>query len=423
MPRWNHCSVLVEAIPTWKFFIFGGEAHEYQEGVARCFGNAVNTSCYLDIGSMQWNEFASDPDVFDNIPTPREYSHCCYDRRDRRLLVYGGWNNGWFSDMYALNVSKIIGPPYAITGSEPDMSQLTGGVKVKIYGRGFKEFGPKVLFTCGSKPIDTSGRMTREVSATYISDTEIECLTPNFGDFIPNFKEAVLQVQLGTDDITTTWVPFSFFLNTRAKNSLCYGPGVLEGALAGEPVEFVIQARNEQDENRTSGRDTFKVRVVRRIPIAAVAAPVEGDAAGGEPAAAVEEVEADAPAKQKFEEIEIPTEIVDNNDGTYTVTYTSDEVGEVHVFVEFLDDKEKYVPLRGSYKAIFTNDAKPADNTMVGGVMDRYIKKELDRLQGSLAETKREVNPKDKDLKNVKVLLKVKENVEQTQANVDGTTL
>jgi hypothetical protein len=49
---------------------------------------------------------------------------------------------------------------------------------------------------------------------------------------------------------------------------------------------------------------------------------------------------------------------------------------------------------------------------MVGGVMDRYIKKELDRLQSSLSETKREVNPKDKDLKNVKVLLKVKENVE-----------
>jgi hypothetical protein len=81
-------------------------------------------------------------------------SYTCYDKRDRRLLVYGGWNNGWFGDIYTLNVSKIIGPPYAITGSEPDMSQLTGGVKVRIFGRGFKEFGPKVLFTCGNRPID-----------------------------------------------------------------------------------------------------------------------------------------------------------------------------------------------------------------------------------------------------------------------------
>ena len=95
MPRWNHCSTLVEAIPTWKFFIFGGEQHEYQEGVARCFGNCTNTSSYLDIGTMEWNEFASDPDVYDNIPSPREYSHMCYDNADRRLIVFGGWNNGW----------------------------------------------------------------------------------------------------------------------------------------------------------------------------------------------------------------------------------------------------------------------------------------------------------------------------------------
>lgn len=25
VPRWNHSGVLVEAIPTWKFFVFGGE--------------------------------------------------------------------------------------------------------------------------------------------------------------------------------------------------------------------------------------------------------------------------------------------------------------------------------------------------------------------------------------------------------------
>jgi len=38
IPRWNHSSVLIEAIPTWKFFVFGGEQAEYQEGVARTFG-------------------------------------------------------------------------------------------------------------------------------------------------------------------------------------------------------------------------------------------------------------------------------------------------------------------------------------------------------------------------------------------------
>jgi len=38
IPRWNHSSLLVEAIPTWKFFIFGGECLEYNEGTARSFG-------------------------------------------------------------------------------------------------------------------------------------------------------------------------------------------------------------------------------------------------------------------------------------------------------------------------------------------------------------------------------------------------
>jgi dynein heavy chain len=52
VPRWNHCSLLLEAIPTWKFFIFGGECAEYNEGAARSFGEYVNSSCYIDLGMM-----------------------------------------------------------------------------------------------------------------------------------------------------------------------------------------------------------------------------------------------------------------------------------------------------------------------------------------------------------------------------------
>jgi hypothetical protein len=79
---------------------------------------------------------------------------------------------------------------------------------------------------------------------------------------------------------------------------------------------------------------------------------------------------------------------VDNEDGTYTVTYIPDQPGEVNVKVEFLDDKGAMVPVRGTYKANFVEDAKPVDNTMTGGVMDRYIKKEMERLNDSLSSTK-----------------------------------
>lgn len=223
--RWNHCSVLVEAIPTWKFFIFGGECAEYNEGTARAFGNYVNSSCVLDLGNVRWTTYASDPEIYPNMPTPREYAAMAYDQRDNKLVIYGGWNNGWFDDLYSLNVGKIVGPSYAITGSDPCLGQLTGNVELVISGQGFKDANIKVLFTCGSKPIDSIGKNTIEVSGTYVSDNELHCVTPNFESF--GAKEAIVQLSIANADLTTTWIPFNFFLNTRSNKSLAYGPGLL----------------------------------------------------------------------------------------------------------------------------------------------------------------------------------------------------
>jgi len=153
--RWNHSSVLVPAIPTWKFFIFGGEQAEYNEGAPRSFGEYINSSCYLDMGTVQWTTFASDPAVFKNIPKPREYAGMSYDNRESRLIVFGGWNNGWFDDLYSLNVAKIVGPSYAITESSPNLGQLSGQSKLVIRGQGFKEPNIKVLFTNGNRPVDS----------------------------------------------------------------------------------------------------------------------------------------------------------------------------------------------------------------------------------------------------------------------------
>ena len=36
--RWNHCAIMVEAIPSWKYFIFGGETGDFPEGGPRHFG-------------------------------------------------------------------------------------------------------------------------------------------------------------------------------------------------------------------------------------------------------------------------------------------------------------------------------------------------------------------------------------------------
>jgi len=64
---------------------------------------------------------------------------------------------------------------------------LSGKSKIIVRGQGFKEPNIKVLFTNGTKAVDSvSSKVTKEVSAEFISDTEIHCLTPSFEDFGPN---------------------------------------------------------------------------------------------------------------------------------------------------------------------------------------------------------------------------------------------
>jgi dynein heavy chain len=115
---------MVEAIPSWKYFIFGGESGDFPEGGPRNFGSCTNSASFLDIETMHWTTIS--PEDVDGhnkgiLPPPREYSAMSYDHKDSRLLVFGGWNNGWFNDLYALNVSKIVGPSYAITEIDPPL--------------------------------------------------------------------------------------------------------------------------------------------------------------------------------------------------------------------------------------------------------------------------------------------------------------
>jgi dynein heavy chain len=400
--RWNQSSFLVPAIPTWKFFIFGGEQAEYQEGTARAFGQYVNTSAILDLGTMRWTTFASDEATYSNIPSAREYCAMSYDGRERRLVIFGGWNNGWYDDLYTLNVSKIVGPPYAIVNSDPAMGQLSGGVELEISGRGFSENQITVLFTQGDKPVDAVGKMTKQVPGTFKDATTITCVTPNFDDFGP--KQCIMQLQIGTQDITTTWVPFQYFLDTKASKSLVYGPGILHDNLVSHETEFVIVARNELNENRTSGRDKYIVKLKTEIP-----KPEDYDE------------EANGPYRVKYDSIDVPVE--DNQDGTYKVKYTFDDEKEVEVHV-YLMVKEEQVAIRGSpYKASFNSTAKPADNTLAGPLMQSHFKQQMSDLMDYMTKKDKSIATKGKDLQQVPVLLGVKEEVEDVFKNEGITTL
>lgn len=100
---------------------------------------------------------------------------------------------------------------------------------------------------------------------TYVSPTEIKCMTPSFEQFGP--KEAIMQLKIGSEEISTTWVNFNYFLNTRAAKSLAFGPGCMQQEISpGFESEFTIQARNDLGENRTSGRDKFDLLVYYVAP-------------------------------------------------------------------------------------------------------------------------------------------------------------
>lgn len=353
-PRWNHCSLLIEAIPTWKFFIFGGECAEFNEGAARTFGEYVNSSCYIDLGMMQWVTYGSDEDAQEVMPKPREYSAMTYDQKEQRLLIFGGWNNGWIDDLWSIKVGKIVGPSYAITGCEPNLGQLSGNVPITITGQGFKEVSTFVYFTVGSKPVDTKTKLTMEVPAQYVSPTEMTCLTPNFD--IHGAKDAVVQIQIGSEEISTTWSNFSYFLNTREYKSLAYGPGCMHQECSpGFETEFTIQARNDEGVNRTSGRDIFEVSVYMLKP------PLEE---GGKP-----------------EKEPIDCKINDLDNGKYICTYIPPQEGEIEVRVLFQNDKGIMVPLRGSpYKSVSRAGFKENDGKMVGEAMKKFIGQEIKRL-------------------------------------------
>jgi len=106
-------------------------------------------------------------------------------------------------------------------------------------------------------------------------------------------------------------------------------------------------------ENRTSGRDTFEVKITQKVPIP-------------------EDVKADPEllAEYKPETKEIPCEITDLDNGQYDVKYTCDTEGPLSIQILFLDDKGRMVAVRGSPFTINCKDGvDPKSNLMTGKLM------------------------------------------------------
>lgn len=381
IPRWNHSAIFVEAIPSCKYFIFGGSTGEFEEGQHRSLGKLSEEIFFFDLASKKFSSIQlEDEDGLKRAytPRPREHSTLIYDRNESRLILFGGWNNNWLGDIHALKVSKIVGPPYAVERVEPCLGPVTGMTKIIIHGVGFFDTSEiTIKFICARQVLQAQGQ--------YLSLTEVCCDTPSFENIGP--KEAEIKVSFRGGDDTITSTKFSYYLNTRAHKSLAFGPGLLKGASAGVPVVFVIQARNDLGENRKSGADIFVVNLH------------QGEA-------------------------EMACDVKDNEDGSYTCTFTPQE-GEAKVDILFQNEKKELFHIRGSpFNSVFK--VGPAEaNHMTGALMGQFIDSSLSTLDAFLADTQNGItsNRSKNFSENVRGLLQIKKHIQDVEDKAEDTIL
>jgi dynein heavy chain len=389
-PRWNMSCQYVEAIPSSRVFIFGGSVDRLSEG--RSMGSFDRKLGVLELGDeRKWDEPVPIATPGRRPPPGREHAAVCYEPEDSRLIIFGGWANKWMDDVWQINVSSIVGPPYAIGRVEPALGPVSGNQKISVYGVGFGS-QPCVYNELASNIwvsfTGLSSKFYAEAPGTFIHDELIECLTP----VVPNSacpKECEVRVCIGQKAPTTTLAKYTYYLNTIADMSLCYGPGLLEDQQAGTPTRFIIQARNYLGENRKSGRDEWSVSVQQITAESPVHSPVRTGGTSG-----------------KDNNQEVPCLVQDCENGQYEVRYTANE-GPLIIHVRLRDETGSLKPIRGSpFMPTMIKNAKNRANEYTGPLLNAWVSKEMKGLEEfyRVTEVGRSTKIADGD---IKALLKV----------------
>lgn len=187
-------------------------------------------------------------------------------------------------------------------------------------------------------------------------------------------------IKEGDDLVSVTKTQFSFFVDTACEKSCAYGPGVHHHQNAGEDTIFIINARDEEGNNRTSGRDHWQVRIV-----------------------------------DKTTKEEIKPNIKDNDNGNYDVTYNVGEPTSVTVDVFIVDSEGVTKHLSGFPTEVkfetMTEETKGL-NSLEGNLIVNYIKDTTDEIQHFIEEKNKalDIVARDDYISNVHTLLDIKQN-------------
>ena len=385
-PVWNHCGLEVESGPGWKYFIFGGTSKEFDETKLRERAESTNKMIYCDMEDEKLNAVNLNEEIV--LPESREDAAMIYYQHSKNLLLFGGWNNEWFGDIYGICVSAIVGPSYSVKSIYPNMGRISGNQEITLFGSKLSNGNITVYFILGSKYAQTT--------ATLIDDTKLTFMTPVFSD--PSFinpgtrfqgtKDCEVYIKIDNEELSTNPIKFSIYYDTDAGKSIFFGPACITGGTPNVPTSLKIRARNDENENRLSGLDNFEVTVVS-----------ENDMTKS-----------------------VETKIEDHNDGTYTCTFTPPDNDKYRISVKLIGDKEK-VDIRGSPVSVEFSGTDPANNEMVGKYMvEKFLKENVEKLEEEMKRLENSSITEGKDLNDINVLIDIKNSnkeIEKVSDNFD----
>lgn len=398
---WNHCAISSVSVPYWKLFVFGGYVGGANE--QNRSGMTSNAIHALDCGSFQWTI----PNVIGTPPCSRCDSSMIYDRDNSNIIIYGGWSDYWHNDLYIIHAASVVGPPYAVLSMEPTEGPVTGGTTVAITGVDFVN-ATNILVQFS----DSESKMVIEIPGIYDSNSSIICISPNF----EKFTSSVVNIRLSLNGMpfTTHYLRYHIFPVTDARQCVAFGPGLLNGCIFEEPINFIIQARDGFGIDRTTGGDEFIVSIASATSENSSSPRIMNTTQGLDP-------------KVKY------ITVNDLGDGRYWVTYEVSSYGRYKISISFAGTYGGVSgPLRGSEYEVNVIQSRlnqsPDTNKMMGELMIRSLKTNMSYLCSYVNEVSKNLFVKIKDdswsvEEHIKVLMTVKETIIRTVNDADNIIL
>lgn len=328
-PRWNHSAVAVFAVPHWKIFVFGGNSGDLVEGKSPT-GEYCSDMMVFECGNNEWVR----PDVVGKVPEPRSDSPMAYSQSKGTMLLFGGWKHSWHGDLAVCDVAQVVGPPYSISDISPSIGPVTGGTLAQVSGMGFARASGDVTvrFACPKGFVNGT-------QGTVVDDSNIQVETPDYELY--GAVDVECRVAIGTKSLTNSTVHMSYFSVTAASQCLAFGPGLVNGCLAGVPTCIVVVAKDKHGSDRSCGMDEFSVRIEPPT-----SPEDEGDIEL--PDVSMEEFFIFPDETDPLEK-KVQVELSDEGDGTYVAKFVPPAPGEYKVMIEFMGTfNGEAGPIRGS---------------------------------------------------------------------------